>query len=220
MLSKYQEALNSLIDKSYEFANGAKVAFEIVVEVLESKDIKRLKEAKEMVKGSSKKEAKIDMKAIETLALYAPEASDLRRVVTLIKINGEFSRISDYIKAQINTLIQEIINEDLLNDDGTRVAFYKSTLKALSASVELIKTTLQDELNNLIREINLEESKCDDFVSILEKNVLMQICKESSNAEFVAKRLNSIRKLERISDRCVNIAKLSKYALEGGKLKL
>jgi len=127
--------------------------------------------------------------------------------------------LQEYLHLDTN-VYHKIINEDLLRDDGTRVAFYKSTLKALSASVELIKTTSQDELNNLIREINLEESKCDDFVSILEKNVLMQICKESSNAEFVAKRLNSIRKLERISDRCVNIAKLSKYALEGGKLKL
>ena len=218
MLSKYQEALDKLVNESFELANCAKEAFEIVVEVLESKDLERLKEAKALVKGSTKKESKIDMRAIETLALYSPEASDLRKVATIIKISGEFSRICDYVKAQANTLMQEIINEEEV-DDATRVAFYKSTLKALSLSVELVKAD-DSTLNDLIRGIGIEESKCDDFVSILEKNIIANICDNKEDVEYVAKRLNSVRKLERISDRCVNIAKLKKFAIEGGKLKL
>jgi len=150
MLSKYQEALAKLVDSSYEFAKSAQEAFDIVVESLATKDINRLKEAKELVKGSSKREAKIDMRAIETLALYSPEATDLRRVATLIKISGEFSRISDYIKAQISTLTQEIIEDDLV-EDSTREAFYKSTQKAINASVELIKVDDESRLNELIR---------------------------------------------------------------------
>jgi len=208
MLPKYQEALDKLVNESYELAHCAKEAFEIVVEVLESKDLERLKEAKALVKGSTKREAKIDMRAIETLALYSPEASDLRKVATIIKMSGEFSRICDYVKAQANTLMQEIINEDLVDNDGTRLAFYKSTLTALSLSVDLI------------RGISIEESKCDDFVSILEKSIISTLCDNKEDVDYVAKRLNSVRKLERISDRCVNIAKLKKFAIEGGKLKL
>ncbi len=218
MLPKYKEALDKLIEDAYKLANSAKEGFEIVVEVLESKDLERLKEAKALVKGSSKKESKIDMKAIETLALYAPEATDLRKVATIIKMSSEFSRICDYVKAQANTLMQEIINEEPI-DDGTRVAFYKSTLKALSLSVELIKAD-DSALHDLIREISIEESKCDDFVSILEKSIISTMCENSEDMEFIVSRLNSVRKLERISDRCVNIAKLMKFAIEGGKLKL
>ncbi len=218
MLPKYKEALDKLIEDAYKLANSAKEGFEIVVEVLESKDLERLKEAKALVKGSSKKESKIDMKAIETLALYAPEATDLRKVATIIKMSSEFSRICDYVKAQANTLMQEIINEEPI-DDSTRVAFYKSTLKALSLSVELIKAD-DSALHDLIREISIEESKCDDFVSILEKSIISTMCENKEDMEFIVKRLNSVRKLERISDRCVNIAKLMKFAIEGGKLKL
>ncbi len=218
MLPKYKEALDKLIEDAYKLANSAKEGFEIVVEVLESKDLERLKEAKALVKGSSKKESKIDMKAIETLALYAPEATDLRKVATIIKMSSEFSRICDYVKAQANTLMQEIINEEPI-DDGTRVAFYKSTLKALSLSVKLIKAD-DSALHDLIREISIEESKCDDFVSILEKSIISTMCENSEDMEFIVSRLNSVRKLERISDRCVNIAKLMKFAIEGGKLKL
>ena len=219
MLPKYQEALDKLVNESYELAHCAQEAFEIVVEVLESKDLERLKEAKALVKGSTKREAKIDMRAIETLALYSPEASDLRKVATIIKMSGEFSRICDYVKAQANTLMQEIINEDLVDNDGTRLAFYKSTLTALSLSVELVKAD-DSVLNDLIRGISIEESKCDDFVSILEKSIISTMCENSEDMEFIVSRLNSVRKLERISDRCVNIAKLMKFAIEGGKLKL
>ncbi len=219
MLSKYQEALNKLVDSSYEFASKSLDAFKIVTEVLDSKDLNRLKEAKELIKGSSKTEAKIDMRAIETLALYAPEATDLRRVVSILKATSEFSRISDYIKSQITTLSLEIQSGEFVNDD-TKKAFYLSTLKALEKSVELIKVEDESKLNELIREINIEESKCDDFVSIIEKNIVSSICENESDVTIFIKRLNSIRKLERISDRCVNIAKLMKYAIEGGKLKL
>jgi len=219
MLPKYKEALDKIANESHDFANSIKEAFAIVVEVLESKDIEKLKEAKELIKGNTKKESKIDMKAIETLALFSPEAKDLRQVVALIKVNGEFSRIADYVKSQINILMHEIINEDVFGTDGTRVAFYKSTLKALDHSVALIKAT-DGTLSDLIREITIEESKCDDFVSILEKNIITSICANEIETEFVVARLNSVRKLERISDRCVNIAKLMKFAIEGGKLKL
>jgi len=220
MLSKYQEDLEKLYSRSYDFAKNIEEAFALVVGALESKNLDNLKEAKNMLKGSSKEESKIDMRIIEILALYAPEAKDLRRVVTLMKITSEFSRISDYITAQIKTLTQEIVDEENIEGDGTRVTFYKSTHNALKASVEIIKAKDESILNELIREVSIEESKCDDFVSIIEKEIISEICDNKNEISYFAKRLNSVRKMERISDRCVNIAKLRKYAIEGGKLKL
>ncbi len=220
MLTKYQEALNNLEEKSYSFAKEIEEAFLLVTQSLESKDLNSLNAAKSKVKGSNKAESKIDMKIIETLALYSPEARDLRGVVTLMKIVGEFSRISDYVLAQVNTVSQEILEDENSIDDVTRVSFYKSTLKALSSSVELIKVKDENILHDLIRDISIEESKCDDFVSILEKNIISSICDNEQDIPYFAKRLNSVRKMERISDRCVTIAKLKRYALEGGKLKL
>ncbi len=220
MLSKYQEDLEKLYNRSYDFAKNIEVAFALVVGALESKNLDSLKEAKSMLKGSSKEESKIDMKIIEVLALYAPEAKDLRRVVTLMKITSEFSRISDYVTAQIKTLTQEIIEEEELKGDGTRESFYQSTLAALKASVEIIKVKDEAILNELIRVVSIEESKCDDFVSIIEKGIISEICNNKNDISYFTKRLNSVRKMERISDRCVNIAKLRKYAIEGGKLKL
>ncbi len=220
MLSKYQEDLEKLYSRSYDFAKNIEVAFALVVGALESKNLDSLKEAKNMLKGSSKEESNIDMKIIEVLALYAPEAKDLRRVVTLMKITSEFSRISDYVTAQIKTLTQEIIEEEELKGDGTRESFYQSTLAALKASVEIIKVKDEAILNELIRVVSIEESKCDDFVSIIEKGIISEICNNKNDISYFTKRLNSVRKMERISDRCVNIAKLRKYAIEGGKLKL
>lgn len=220
MLTKYEEALTKLYDKSYEFATNTKTAFTLLVNALESRSIEQLKEAKALLKDSKKEEAKIDMRAVETLALYSPEATDLRRVIATIKIVSEFGRIDDYIKAAIATLMEEIINEEVYEEEGTKTAFYKSTLKAISDAAELIRVKDGAHLRELIRDISIEESKCDDFVGILEKNIITQICDTDNEGSNFAKRFNAIRKLERISDRCMNIAKLTKYAVEGGKLKL
>ncbi|MFV0481609.1 MAG: PhoU family transcriptional regulator, partial [Campylobacteraceae bacterium] len=65
-----------------------------------------------------------------------------------------------------------------------------------------------------------EESKSDDLYSILEKNVLNELAK---NLDFTAnyiKVLSTMRKLEKMADRSVAVAKLVVYARSGGKLKL
>jgi phosphate transport system protein len=220
MLQKNEEALKNLLEKSYNYALNGKNAFSMMIEGYQKRDTALLQEAKEFLKGSKKDESKIDMKAVETLALYSPEARDLRRVVALIKVVAEFSRINDYIKSKINSVIEEIVNDEALEEEGTRLAFFKSTFKALSDAVELVKEDNSSRLNQLIRDISIEESKCDDFVAILEKNIILNICENSDEMENFAKRLVNVRKLERVSDRCMNIAKLMKYAVEGGKLKL
>jgi len=87
-------------------------------------------------------------------------------------------------------------------------------------ALEAIVEEDSESLDRIARQISVEESKCDDFVSILEKNMIGEICSRPEQADELVGRLHVMRKLERVSDRCVNIVKLARYALEGGKLKL
>jgi phosphate transport system protein len=225
MLTKYEEALNNLVAEVHAFGKVDEEAFAKVFEAVKENSLEKAEEARLLLKGNHKTNAKIDMNAITMLALYGPEASDLRRVVTLLKIANELSRIGDYIKTHAKNLRQQIAGSEeghvlLAQDQGTRDAFYESTLRALQLANEAIVTTDSDKLDDLARQINVEESKCDDFVSILEKNMVSHICARSEQAEEIIETLHIMRKLERISDRCVNIVKLARYAIEGGKLKL
>ena len=231
MLSKYEESLIELIDEVYAFGKLDKEALNLVHAALKEKSLDKAEEARRLLKNNHKANAKIDMNAITILALYAPEASDLRCVVSIIKIAAELSRIGDYIKTHAKNVREQIAGyeepdeEDKENNvvsliDDTKDSFYKSTAQALSLALEAIKETDSDRLNNLARKISVEESKCDDFVSILAQSMISKICSYPDHADDLVVMLHIMRKLERISDRSVNIVKLARYALEGGKLKL
>jgi len=223
MLSKFEEAIDKLEEEVYAFGKLDEEAFVKIIEAVREHDSAKAEEARQILKGNHKANAKIDMNAITTLALYAPEASDLRRVVAQLKIASELSRIGDYIRRHAKSVLQELAvreEEEEEKMDGTREAFYQSTLRALQLALESIRERDSDKLDHLSRQINVEESKCDDFVAILEKNMVSRICGNPDRADEVVSQLHVIRKLERISDRCINIVKLARYALEGGKLKL
>jgi len=225
VLRKYEESLNNLIKEVHSFAKLDERAFELLIEAVQNSSIEKAQEARAVIKGNHKINAKIDMNAITMLALYSPEASDLRRVITLLKISSELSRIGDYIKKHAKNLIEHIASSEdnhilIESEEATRDAFYKSTLEALKLASEAVVESDGDRLDELSRRINVEESKCDDFISILEKSMISLICTNPQNADENVKILHTMRKLERVSDRCVNIVKLARYAIEGGKLKL
>ncbi|WP_457607151.1 phosphate signaling complex PhoU family protein [Nitratifractor sp.] len=227
MLKKYEEALRRLTEEVYAFGELDERALRFIIEGLQEGDEAKVKEARSLLKGNHKANAKIDMNIITTLALYAPEASDLRRVVALIKIASELSRIGDYLKTHAKNILQQMAaqeegeeEEGLPLLDDTRLAFHRSTVTALHLALEAIRESDPERLDNIARKIGVEESKCDDFVSILEKNMVARICTHPEQADELVGTLHVMRKLERISDRSVNIVKLARYALEGGKLKL
>ncbi|WP_292657157.1 phosphate uptake regulator PhoU [Nitratifractor sp.] len=234
MLKKYEEALNKITEEVYAFGELDEKALQLIVEGLQNQETQKLEEARKLLKGNHKANAKIDMNIITTLALYAPEASDLRRVVALIKIASELSRIGDYLKAHARNLLKQMAGGEEEEEEEatgekpsvrpllteTARAFYQSTETALHLALEAIKEEDPDRLDNISRRISVEESKCDDFISILEKNMVSNICAHPDQAEELVDELHILRKLERISDRSINIVKLARYALEGGKLKL
>ena len=142
-------------------------------------------------------------------------------MIAYLKIASELTRITDYIRSfakRVKIQISSDLELGSLRDDV--YAFADSAYKSLSASISAIKTDSEDELENLYRKVNVEESKCDDILSLIEKKLIEQICVVPENASELISFLNGLRRLERISDRSVNIVKLAYFAQKGGKLKL
>jgi phosphate transport system protein len=65
----------------------------------------------------------------------------------------------------------------------------------------------------------VEESKSDDFFSLLEKEIMSLIIDSKELATEYVKVLGTLRKLERSCDRSVNIANLIIYAKKGGSIQ-
>ncbi len=221
MLKNYKEILEKSRGRVLSLAEDILNAYELSFKAFKDSDISKAIEAKELLRELNSKNSKIDNEIIKTLALFSPEAKDLRVVIAYLKITTELVRIAEYIKTFAKSVKVQISSEfdiKALKDDT--VSFQNSTLKSLQAAIKSIELESENDLESLYRRASVEESKCDDILSIIEKNIIQEIYKTPESAgEFVGF-LTTLRKLERISDRSVNIVKLAYFAQKGGKLKL
>ncbi|NOX14538.1 MAG: phosphate uptake regulator PhoU [Epsilonproteobacteria bacterium] len=221
MLKNYKEILNKSRNRVLDFASIIFEACELAADAFKDSDIHKANTAREKLKNAHDINSKIDNEIIKTLALFSPEAKDLRVVIAHLKIASELTRISDYVRSCAKSIKMQISGEfDLSTLRDDTIAYMSSTKKSLYSAIESLKTDSPDKLEELYRTVNVEESKCDDIHSILEQNAMEQICLTPEIAKDFIVFLKSMRKLERISDRSLNIVKLSFFAQKGGKLKL
>ncbi len=221
MLENYKEILEKSRKRVLELGDDVLKSYTLTVQGCQEQDISKASEARNMLKDSHERNSKIDNEIIKTLALFSPEARDLRVVIAHLKIASELTRIADYIRSYAKKVKMQISGEvelSPLRDDMN--SFLESTRKSFEAALASIQADSEDKLENLYRKVNVEESKCDDITSILEKNIIQQICINPEAAEDMVEFIKTMRKLERISDRSVNIVKLAYFAHKGGKLKL
>jgi len=221
MLKNYKDILDKSRNRVLDFANDILCACDLAFESFKQSDEKKANKAIVMLKNAHNINSKIDNEIIKTLALFSPEARDLRVVIAYLKIASELTRISDYIRSCAKSIKMQISGEfDLSSLRDDTISYMLSTRKSLESAIKSIKTDSVERLEDLYRAVNVEESKCDDIHSILEHNAMQQICITPEMAKDFVIFLKSMRKLERISDRSLNIVKLSFFAHIGGKLKL
>ncbi len=221
MLKNYKEILDKSRNRVLDFANDILRACDLAFDSFKQSDEQKANEARVMLKNAHNINSKIDNEIIKTLALFSPEARDLRVVIAHLKIASELTRISDYIRSCAKSIKMQISGEfDLSSLKDDTISYMLSTRKSLESAIKSIKTDSVEKLEELYRTVNVEESKCDDIHSILEHNAMQQICITPDMAKDFVIFLKSMRKLERISDRSLNIVKLSLFAHMGGKLKL
>ena len=96
--------------------------------------------------------------------------------------------------------------------------FFHSVV-ARTAGFSTIDFADKDALEDAYRRVKVEESKSDDLYSILEKNVLSDIAKMIDQSADFIQILSTMRKLERMADRSVNIVQLMIFARVGGEMK-
>lgn len=221
MLDNYEKILSKSRSRVLELANDVLTAYGMSIEAFENSGLEKASEARSMLKDAHSRNNKIDNEIIKTLALFSPEAKDLRVVISHLKIASELTRISDYVKTYAKNVKMGISGDfelESLKDDT--LSFHQSTYKSLKAAVNAIEEEGENKLENIYRHVNVEVSKCDDIYSILEQHIVQQICILPESAMDYVYFHKTMRKVERISDRSLNIVKLAYFAQKGGKLKL
>ena len=219
MLKPYQENIHTIKNEIYEMGQEIIHANKVSLSALKENDMTMLKDVNLSIKKLSKRSNEIDNLIVKTLALYSPEARDLREMVSYLKITNELIRAGANAKEFIKTF-KKYFSEDL---DQAIILEYaipliKSSNKALETTVALIKESDDKIIEDGYKQVIVEESKTDDLYSMLEKNILKLVTKNLDLSKEYFDILTSLRKLAKTSDRAVSIAHLVMYAELGGEL--
>ncbi|MBE1299954.1 MAG: phosphate signaling complex protein PhoU [Alteromonadaceae bacterium] len=207
---KFNQELESL--KNAVLAMGGQVELQLrrTLTALRSED----KRAAEKIIHDDNKvnemELRIDDECMRIIARRHPTASDLRLVLTIVKINADVERIGDEVEriARMITLTDlpasARIKADMFETGQQILEMFNSTLNAFARMD-----------SESAKRIHTDDRKVDEKY----KHLLVQVIQEMQDNEEIAPAwldiLWSLRAMERIGDRCKNVCEYIIYFVEG-----
>lgn len=219
MLKKYDNKVREIEQMIVGLMNSIVDGNEHALAGYRKGDAAEYEKARAVLKSLEADADTIDNEIIRTFALFGPEAQELRTLVTYLKMNNELVRIGIGTRKYARRIAEHARSEcDLAPFDNVIVQLHKSAISAMKYIRECFIDLDGCDVEENYRKVMVEESKNDDLFSILEKDIMTSIISESELSVEYVKVLGTLRKLERIGDRAVNIANLMVYAKKGGHM--
>lgn len=218
MLKNYEEKLNHINSLVSDMAKKVLNAHKVAISSFERKDIKELDAVLDLVKSIDLEAREIDNEIVKTIALFGPEASHLRELLSYIKLTNEIVRIGDYAKTYAKNISSHIKKSTSFIDRYV-ISLHESAIKAIEFALSIIQEEDADRIDELYRKTLVEESKADEIFRLFEKDLIANMCDDIENLPDYLNILSICRKLERTADRAVEIAKLLIFAKKGGELE-
>ena len=206
--SSIKEIISSILEANKTFLSAA----------LNECNEEEFNKAKLYLKNFSQRIEDVDNDIVKILALFTPEAKDLREVVAYFKIDNELLRASSNTRSLIRGFVENcrLVDRSIIND--YLVPLQRSAIRALEMTLKMMDMDDVDELKDLFHSVIVEEDKTDDLYAMLEKKIIENI-KESDDFTRVHKMLRAFRRSEKIADRTISIANLLLYIQDGGRLR-
>lgn len=217
MLSNFKEEIDLLKTSVEAVGQGLLKANETLLDAIKECDMDKFELAKTYIKNVSQKTSNIDNEVIRVLALYNPEAKDLRQTVSYFKITNELLRATTNTRNFIRGFTDVCVEIDVNIINEYTIPMQKSTVKALRNAVSMVTIECEDELRETYNEVLIEESKTDDLYEMIEKKLFSQ-ADESDDFEKFHNMLKALRKSEKVADRASSIASLLLYIKVGGNI--
>ncbi|PRM95880.1 PhoU family transcriptional regulator [Aliarcobacter cryaerophilus] len=219
MLKPYEEKLKLIKSEVEKLGLDIVEALEVCLKALNERKIENLKNVEVSEKKFLVKSNEIDNLIITTLALYTPEARDLRRMVAFLKITNEMVRTAANTK-DFAKMFRRSYSEDLNTNTILEytIPLLKSALLSTKTAISIIDEQEYSKVEEKYQRVIVEESKTDDLYLMIEKNILKLITQKLDLSKEYFDLLSSLRRLEKIADRSVSIASLLQFAKLGGDI--
>lgn len=216
---KYNQELQELLTQLLSIGGYVEKQMNLALEALQTTDLQKAREVHNIEKIVDKEEISLDYQASRIIARHNPIASDLRLVLSALKINANLERISDeidktvyFVKEAANSpykLCSEIpgfknIEEMMIKIQGMIKLILDSIAKL---DIETAYDALQEE-----KEINKMYNRAFEEVSKI-------LSSEEENINLVLEVLLLLKALERVGDHIENIAEHILYVVAGKDIR-
>jgi len=219
MLKTYETKLKNIEEEVLKVATDVVESLELSLKALKEENINDLKNIEISEKKLQVKSNEIDNLIVSTLALYSPEAKDLRQLIAFLKITNELvrtgSNAKDFAKKFKKSYSDDLNTKMILE---YAIPLLKSALLSLQTAISIVDEIDANHIEEKYHRVIVEESKTDDLYLMIEKNILKLISTNLDLSKEYFDMLSALRRLEKIADRAVSIAKLLQFAQVGGDI--
>lgn len=220
MLPRYETKLREIQAMIAEIIHKEVTANRLALEAYTSNNLEGFDEAKSTLNTIEHEGNTVDNEIVKTFALFGPEAQELRALIAYLKMTNELVSIAEGSKKYCRRIREHLQSEcDLAPFQSVIIQLHKSVVNALTYIHACVVNMQQCDVEETYRKVMVEESKNDDLFAILEKDIMAHIVSERELSPEYVRVLGTLRKLERVCDRAVNVANLLLFEQKGGKLQ-
>jgi phosphate transport system protein len=210
----FDDDLNRLRGMISEMGGRAEQALTRAMTALNTGDLELAAEVVRDDKRIDALETEVEQLAVQTIALRAPMADDLREMIASLKIVSVVERIGDYGK----NIAKRVA---LLNENRSIEA-----IPLLMSMSELVTGLVRDSLDSfarrdavLAREVTVRDKPIDDFYNSIFRALVTFMMENPRSISESAHLLFVAKNLERIGDHATNIAEMVHYVVTGTRLE-
>ena len=218
MISNFKTNLEEIKEKVIVIGHGLQEANRLILCALSDCDTQKFVNARAHIKNINAKTDDIDNSIIKILALYTPEARDLRQVIAYFKLTNELARACSNTRSFIRGFIDVCEDVDVATINEYAVPMQNSTVNAIALTLSMINCDDEDEIQEIYNDVLIEENKTDDLYEMVERNLSIQ-ANDSNEFDKFHKMLRALRKSGKIASRAIAMANLLVYAKIGGNFR-
>lgn len=222
MTTRKDNAIHNIMADFEELANLVLHQLDLLEKIIASGEIKVSAKLHEQILANEQKidqfEVKLSDKIINTIVLYQPVASEIRKIIACYRIIINLERIGDQVtnilKLLGNIKIPEIYSE--MADVVSNMYIQSSNM----VNKALVSFTTDD------KEFAIWTIKNDAVIDELNQKMMKKAIKKSNISEENKHLLNSfmsmnamVANIERIGDHATNIAEAAIYSIEGRDIR-
>lgn len=169
--------------------------------------------ADEVIRGDREidsREVAVEDECLKALALHQPVATDLRFIITVLKVNNDLERMGD-LASNIASRAKGLASEDSF-----------PLAPRITEMVERVRSMVRDSLDALVNlDVGLARKVFDedDAVDAIHKSMFAELQrrmkKDPAEVERAIQLLSVSRYLERIADLATNVAEDVEFMVEG-----